>query len=85
MTELQLRLSIVEKLSSTSFTTPESNKAASDEIHELCKQDKYFSSSDANFVPENIHTVGYMRHFRDSLELLQSVAAVATLVVFDYL
>jgi hypothetical protein len=64
-------------LGSTTDNTPELNSARAQEIVALCREDKYFSNSEAPIVPEYIHTVGYMLHCRESFAYLNSGAAVS--------
>ena len=78
--ELQLRLDMVKKLGSPLESTVEQNEEKAKEIIALCEKDAYFKSPDSFLVPDKIHTLGFMEHCRDCLELLQTVDAVRSLV-----
>lgn len=74
--ELNLRYSIVKKLSSDSAMEQE-NAMLGKEIYDMCQEDSYFK--DAHFVPDSIHVWGYLEAARANLDLLDSVDSVEPL------
>lgn len=74
--EVLLRLRILQKLNSRSYTTPESNGNAVDDIKELIQRDVYFSSPDAELDADYIQIIGYMGSCRENFSMLDSVESV---------
>ncbi len=77
MQEIRLRYDMLKLVKSSIDITPQANQRVAEEIMSKSKDDPYFADSCSVLLPENVHTLGYMKACRNSFEHVgESVAAV---------